>query len=503
MTSPVGESAESVPVNSATGVETRTVDELVADTARNEDFLPGTHGASDTGNARRFVELYGDVVRYAQDSRKWYVWEGTHWRPDPGGLAVLGLTAGVVRYIRDVEIAVPGMSEAEIDRRITHAARTESESARQKILKLVPADPRVRVTEQQLDANPWLLVVRNGTVDLRTGVLRESRPSDLCTRRASAEFQPGAACPLWEDHVSLVTGGDAVLAAYLQRACGYALTGLVGEQKFWFLWGDGQNGKNVFVEALLDVLGDYGQVAPPSLLTGGGGQHPTIFADLRGARMVMSDETGHERINDARLKMLTGSTRVKARFTAKDYFTYDSTMKLWVLGNAKPAIRDQSEGTWRRMQLVPFTVKISDEKKKANFIEELRAERAGILNWCLEGLRDWREIGGVGTPSVVSDAVQAYRDEEDEIGQWLEVCCEEASDTEYESVPALYASYTMWAQRNGVRPSDIMKTVTWGRAVTGRTLGKGKIGESTVVSVSGVKTRVRYGVRLIKTMWSV
>jgi len=488
------------------GAESPTVQDLIAEANAGGTLPPGAFTASDSGNAARLVHLYGDVIRYAADSRTWYVWEGSRWRRDTGDLAVLALTLGVSAYTRTMET---GIMPDEVDRYTRFALQSESEPARRRMLRLAATHPRVVILEEDLDAARDVLVVRNGTLELRTGTLRPSRPEDMCTRRAGVAFDPAAQAPRWREHVRLVTGGglteadetpeSRVLAAYLQRAAGYTLTGLIGEQKFFFLWGDGQNGKNVFVETLLGLLGEYGAIAPTGLLTGGSGQHPTVLADLRGARLVMADETGHDRINEARLKMLTGSARVKARLMGKDFFEYDSTMKLWVLGNAKPAIKDQTEGTWRRMQLVPFTVRIPDEVKRADFADVLRDEWPGILNWCLEGLRGWQQLEGLGTPEVVTAAVAEYRHEEDEIGQWLEDCCEPCDLADYTAVPALYSSYVMWAAANGLRHQEVLKRVAWGRALTGRTYGAGKIGESGTERVNGTKTRVRYGIRLVKT----
>lgn len=453
---------------------------------------------TDTGNALRLVELYGQYIRYAEDSKVWYTWEGDHWRIDVDGKRVLGLTQGVIRYMRERE------SEEYHDDALTRFQRfimlTESEGSRMRMVKLASTDTRIRVRERDFDRDKWLLVVQNGTLDLRTGVLRQSLPEDMCTRRAAVSFDPDADCPLWKGHVGLVTGMDVVLASYLRRACGYALTGLIGEQKFWFLWGAGQNGKNVFVETLLGLMGEYGAVAPPALLTGGSGQHPTILADLRGARIIMADETGHERINDARLKMLTGSQQVKARFTGKDFFTYDSTMKLWILGNTKPSIKDRSDGIWRRMQLVPFTVKISEEKKKQNYEKMLEGEWAGILNWCLQGLKDWQQIEGLGTPGIVTDAVKAYREEEDEIGQWLEECCAPCVDGTLVPVAELYTSYRIWAEQQGVKKNDVMEKTPFSRELTGKDFGTGKISDTIKSRINGKQVRGRTGVRLLNPL---
>lgn len=478
------------------GVETeRSADRVLADVAAFTRLPPGAFAASDSGNARRFTHLYGNIVRYAADSKMWYVWAGSRWRADVGDLTVLGLTLGVANYVRNVESMI--MSD-DVERLGRHALASESEGSRRHMLRLAAAEPGIKILESDLDADPRLLVVSNGTLDLRTGKLRPSRTVDLCTRRAATAYDPDADCPLWKSHIKFVTKGDPVLAAYLRRACGYSLTGLVNEQKFWFLWGDGDNGKNVFMETIAGLLGEYGSVAPPGLLTGGTSQHPTILADLRGARVVVVDETGDERVNDARVKMLTGSARVKARFMGKDFFEYDSTMKLWVLGNTKPTIKDQSDGTWRRMQLVPFAAKIPDKVKRSGFVDELRAEWSGILNWCLAGLDDWQRSEGLGTPDVVSQAVETYRAEEDEIGQWLLECCERCDSSKFTPVSTLYTSYTSWCQVNGIKPKDIMSVVPWGRAITGRTVGTYKITESYRERIGKKQVRVRAGIRLIE-----
>lgn len=483
-----------------TTVRTRSVAELAEGITNDDTLPPGVFHTTDSGNALRLTHLYGDVIRYAADSRRWYAWDGSRWKPDVDGLEVLELTQGVPRYMREVEATLLEDDDA-TTRLIAFAHKSESERARVGMMRLAPANDKIKLLEADLDADPWLLVVENGTLDLRTGKLRESRPEDLCTRRAAVTFDPDADCPLWKEHIKLVTRADPVLAAYLRRACGYSLTGLVDEQKFWFLWGSGQNGKNVFVETLLGLLGEYGAVGATGLLTGGTNQHPTILADLRGARLVMSDETGHERVNEGRLKMLTGSGRIKARFSGKDFFDYESTMKLWILGNTKPTVKDQTDGTWRRMQLVPFTVRIPDDRKRLGFVDELRAEWPGILNWCLTGLRDWQTLEGMGTPDIVAHAVDQYRREEDDLGQWLEECCEPCSAEEWTATSELYLSYTSWAGNAGLKSNEVLKKVAWGRALTGRHFGEDVIGETSVVRTDDRTVRVRHGIKLQKTPW--
>lgn len=444
---------------------------------------------TDTGNALRLIKYFGEGLRYATDSETWYVWGDGRWHRDRAGVKVLGLTLGVIQRMRDLE----SDDQADMELWARWVNKQEGVAPRHNMVKLARADQRVAVVERDFDADPWLLGLAKGkTLNLRDNTVRDSLPADLITRRADVEYKEHAECPLWIKHVERVMGGDQNMVAYLQRALGYCLTGLVSEQKFWFLWGSGQNGKNVFAETILHMLGDYGVVAAPGLLTGGSGQHSAILGDLRGARMVLADETGHERINDQRIKQLTGSAKIKAQAgMGKDFFEYDSTMKLWILGNEKPKVTDQSDGIWRRMHLTPFTVKIPDADVIQNFDRVLAEERSGILNWCLEGLAGWRELGGLGTPEVVSVAVSEYRAEEDTLGQWITDCVTLCGEDEYSLNSDIFNSYRLWCAVQGIKEKDMLNAAHLGRQLTSR-----KLGRAELRSLDGQKLRLRWGVKV-------
>jgi putative DNA primase/helicase len=443
---------------------------------------------TELGNAMRFSRLHAGVVKYCHDEGRWYVWDGRRFRADELN-SVQTMLRRVISDIRTTAVATA--DDAGRRTWTTWARASESLGNQNATLKLASSLPEVAVVSRQLDANPWLLGVENGVIDLKTGRLRPAQPADLITRQAAVAYDPEARCDRWRDHVKLVTDGDVHLAAYLRRAAGYALTGLTTEQKFFFLYGSGQNGKNAFVETLLGILGDYGAQAQEGLLTGGEHDHPTALASLRGMRLVMVDETGvGRRFNDARLKGLTGSAKIRARYMRQDFFEFDSTMKLWVLGNHKPRVADQSAGMWRRMQLVPFTVAIPEDRRILDYTRILLEERAGILNWCLEGLADWLRAGGLGLPEAVNIATQAYRQEEDEFGQWWSECVDETGAEDDEtSVGALYISYTTWCALAGIR-RDVLNRTHFGRELTSRGFG------SRLVSRGGAKMRVIEGVRL-------
>lgn len=452
----------------------------------------GLETMTERGNAYRYARLFGNQALFVPEIGRWLIWNGSVFAPD-----VLNQTLALTAYVAD-DIRDQVLLEVDDARRRAGeqwAMKSESMATRTATLRGAALLPGMSARIEDLDADPWLLSVENGTVELKTGSLRPSRASDFSTRRAAVSFDPDAQCPRWLAHIDFIARSDKDLMAYLQRAAGYTLTGLVQEQKFFFLHGDGQNGKNVFVETLLGMLGDYGQVAAPGLLTNAD-DHPTALAELRGARMIMADETAEGRtFNDARVKMLTGSNRVRGRFMGKDFFEYQSTMKLWVLGNAKPSIRDTSAGMWRRMQLVPFTATIPDSMRILHYEELLREEWAGILNWSLEGLRSWLELGTVGAPEVISTAVKKYRAEEDSFGQWIADRVEPCEGGQLVSALA-YSDYQTWMAYQGYNAKNVMNNVYFGRAMATRGYDRDEI---NAPAVGGKRAKIRFytGVRLV------
>lgn len=449
-----------------------------------------TFHTSDTGNGARFAQRMREVVRHCTGEGRWYVWDGSRWAPDVVNYA-LQLTQEVVK---DLYVEAADLGGDDGVRLESWARQSEALGKRRAMLESASAEPGIAITPDELDADPWLLVVRNGTLDLRTGLLRQSEPTDLNTRRAEVVFDPAADCPTWLKHIEFVTHGDAGLARWLRRAVGYTLTGLTDEQKLFFLWGNGANGKSTFVDVVAHVLGSYATQADGNLLAGAG-DHPTQLAGLRGARLVVADETEQGRkLREQRVKAITGGKRIRARFMRQDYFEFTPRFKLWITGNHKPEIAGTDHGIWRRLKLVPFTSTLTDDTRIMGFDDVLLGEASGILNWALEGLADWRVVGeegrggGLGEVEVVQRATREYRDEEDTIGLWLaEVAELGVVDAVTENV-RLYDSYRMWCHLNGV--TEVKSNIVLGRELGSRGLSRAS------VKLAGKTARVWRGINL-------
>ena len=260
------------------------------------------------------------------------------------------------------------------------------------------------------------------TIDLDTGVERPPNPKDYITKVTAVHAaKPGTPHPLWDEFLARVTNNSAELINFLQRFLGYCLTGVTSEHVLLFMHRTGANGKSVFVNTIVNILGDYAIIAPMDLFMASKHErHPTEIAKLRGARLVVAQETEKGRRWDAtKIKMLTSEDRLTGRFMRQDFFDFTPTHKLIISGNHKPKLRSVDEAMRRRLLLVPFTVTIPVEERDPHFTAKLKPEWPAILRWMIDGCYEWQS-DGLQVPDIVRQASDEYFEEQDTLGLWLE-----------------------------------------------------------------------------------
>lgn len=333
--------------------------------------------------------------------------------------------------------------------------RIQCKVSRQNVLAI--ARSHLVTKFEELDADPMLLNVKNGTLDLRTGQLHEHNPADLLTMMAGCDFLKDSPCPTWEEFLSRVLAADPELISYVQKVVGYCLTGVTTEQVFFVLYGTGANGKSTFVGILSEVLGDYAKPAPPGLLMAKKNEgHPTELASLFRARFVPATEVNAgAQWDESKAKMLTGGDSIMARRMNEDFWYFSPSHKLLVCVNHQPETRDNSIGFWRRFLMVPFTVRIPAEEQDPHLMEKLRGELPGILAWAVRGCLSWQQHG-LGTSRRVTEATNSYRHHQDLLGRFLEDCCDLGGDLKVQA-QELFSAYTTWARIN--REPDLSQKV--------------------------------------------
>ena len=202
---------------------------------------------SDDALALKFTERFAAKLRFTSAWNRWSLWNGSVWRKDDTLSAY-----DLARQICRAESTTCGD-----DRLAPRIASAQTVAA---VERLARADRRHAATVEQWDADLWLLNTPGGVVDLQTGAMRSARREDYCTK--STAVAPGGDCPTWLRFLDQVTVGNCELQAYMQRMCGYALTGITREHSFFFLFGAGANGKTVFLNTICGFLGDYAKTAP-------------------------------------------------------------------------------------------------------------------------------------------------------------------------------------------------------------------------------------------------
>ena len=384
--------------------------------------------------ALSFTRRYHRDWRYVAAWGRWLVWDGQRWRTEDT-LAATDLIRSVCRQMA-VRADNPKV-----------AAKLASSGTVSGVERLARADRRHAATTDEWDGDPWLLNTPGGVVDLKTGRTRANERADRMTKITTAT--PKGECSQWTAFLSDVTGGDAALQAYLQRMVGYCLTGVTSAHALFFLYGTGANGKSVFANVISTILGDYAATASmDTFVEIRGERHPTDLAGLRGARFVSANETEQgRRLNESKVKAITGGDKISARFMHKDFFEYTPQFKPVIVGNHKPAIRNIDEAMRRRMHMIPFTVTIPSERRDPRLTEKLLAERDGILAWAVAGCLAWQREG-LNPPVCVQAATEEYFEAEDALGRWLDERC--VREPNARSLTAeLFNDWKQWADSTG------------------------------------------------------
>ena len=404
---------------------------------------PTGFNLTDLGNAERFVEHHGEDLRYCYPWGRWLVWTGARWERDEAG-KVHKRAKETVRSIYGE--AATAENEDRRKALAKHATASEAEGKIRAMVELAKSE--VPVSPDELDAHPWLLNALNGTVDLRTGELREHRREDLLTKMAGAEYKPDAPAPTWEAFLERVLPSED-LRTFVQRGAGYSETGDTSEQCMFINHGAGNNGKSTFQEAFGEALGDYAMRTPTEMLmVKRSGGVPNDVARLKGSRFVTASETEEgRRLAESLIKDLTGQDTISARFMRGEFFDFKPTHKLWLSTNHKPEIRGTDNAIWRRIRLIPWTVTVPPAERDRNLPEKLRAELPGILAWSIRGCLKWRREG-LKPPEEVRQATREYRAEMDVLAAFVADCCERGHDLKAYA-GALWKAWQRWCEETG------------------------------------------------------
>jgi putative DNA primase/helicase len=412
---------------------------------------------TEAGAAERFARLHGDDARFDHRRKRWLIWQGHRFAPDTTG-QITRTALGFARTWQRAAMDIPDPDRRK--RAFSAAIRLEQRAALTSMLDLAADLEPIAEAGDRWDADPWLLGAPNGVINLRTGQLRDGRRQDLITMSTAVAFDSHATCPTFEQFFVDTFAGQPELMAFVHRAVGYSLTGDTTEQALFLCYGQGGNGKGTLVQTLSHALGDYAYVMPFSTVE----LHqrsaiPNDLAALLNKRFISASETNDgTRLNEARVKALTGCDPISARFLHAEFFTFQPVGKFWLAVNHKPIVRDDSHAFWRRLRLIPFQQTFPINKTLG---AALRREAAGILAWCVQGCLEWQRHG-LDAPPIVREATAAYASESDQLGDFIEQVLDRVPGSEI-AASDLFSTYQRWAAEHAISERERMSNAMFGR----------------------------------------
>lgn len=426
---------------------------------------PKLYSFDDTGNAERFIDLFGDNVRYNYTDKSWMWYDGRRWKYDDSGepKRMVDEMLSIMRTPEEADLYLD--DEGDLQKRYqAHVKRSRSSAAKTAALK--EAEHLAPVTSDALDCGPYLLNTPSGVLDLRAGTLKKHDPALYLSKICNAEYTETRDTPVWDAFLQQIFNQDEAMIRFVQRAAGYSLTGVTDEQCMFICIGDGRNGKSTLLNVFADILGDYAcNMQPESLaVKNGGSAVNSDIARLRGVRFATTVEPDEGmRLAEGLVKQLTGGDVVTARRLYGNEFEFRPQCKIWMAANHKPIIRGTDLGIWRRIYLIPFTVQIPDHMVDKSLKYKLRDEMPGILKWMADGCAMWQREG-LNPPLSVQSAGKDYQHEMDVISRFVDECCDRSG---YETVRAadLYAAYKRWATENN---EYCMSSTRFGKEIGGR-----------------------------------
>jgi putative DNA primase/helicase len=400
------------------------------------------------GYARQFVDFLGDIVLYQFNEGKYWFYNGKVWIEDKNMTNIRSEYADWTNALRTELESFP--------KKRKQLQQLESAAKMKSICSILTAVRKDLIVDFSLfDRDHHFLNLQNGTLNLDTCELLPHDRRHFITKILGFAYNPQATAPTWVDFLNTIFYGDVEMIAYLQQAVGYTLSGDQTLQCFFYLTGEGKNGKSTFIETLLFILGPYAIKNEIKTLEKKRGRDsiPNDLARFRGTRMVSFSEVSSDMVLDeARIKDFTGGDRISARFLYGETFEFEATHTIWIYGNHKPNVRGIDDGLWRRFKIIEISYQVPEELRDGELPKKLKAEAAGILNWALEGYHQYLANGRkIKDPDSVSKAVLTYRNDADQFQEFLNDCCKiDKRSTTFLS--SIYNRYIDWAERNNQTP---------------------------------------------------
>ena len=411
--------------------------------------------------------LHKERLIFLRETQEWYIWDVLDpatghgvWRLDYNSLAAEQAVESVALvFLREAAFINQKIKDHADDE--DNAAGKRMATYRKALLRTIDTLRTVRgvraalsfarselmLSANKLDANPWLLVAQNATIELNHGAKsRPGRPDDYCTKCLNTEWRGVDFIDDLLNRVSFEIHNDnPAVDDYFWRWLGRAIVGDSILNEILLLFGpQGRNGKTIIIGCVSYVLGDYaGNIQSELLMESkfvrdANAPSPAIL-DLKGLRLAVAAETSEgQKAATSRWKLFSGGDEMIGRAVGgKHNIRFTPTHSLILMTNHKPRIPAADAAIWQRIRMIEYSRRfiangtpdpaLNEFPADINLASKLKERGPAILaklvRGLLEALRD-----GLTPPQEVMASVAGYQKGEDLVRQRLDARCEFGED---------------------------------------------------------------------------
>ena len=430
---------------------------------------------TDAGNAERLAYYMRGKLVFDERMQRWRHFNGKKWEIDTGK-HIHQAAIKVVRKIRHDE-AMQCQNEEMGKKLWSHSIMSESRNKLEAIITLAQHVPGM--SRAEFDVDKYLFNCQNGTIELKTGTLREHRANDFITRISPVAYDPNADFSTWTKFLYETLHGDREMIRFIQKSDGYCLSGDTSEEILFLVHGPEATGKSTYMEGVKSALGDYSKTCDfgTFLKQKDSGRPRNDLAGLSGARLVSSCEVEEGKtLAENIIKNVTGGDTISARFLFKEFFEYEPQFKLWLICNHAPKVDAQDGAMWRRILRIPFSFIIPKEKRDKKLKTMLKDPAIGgvqILKWAVEGFLLW-QAEGLHIPEAVVQATEEYRQSCDYLSYFFSEVCDVSDPLAWMSTAQLFDAYKKYCEDNEIKHT--MSQISFSKKLNDRGLKQQKQG---------------------------
>ena len=422
----------------------------------------GEYATNDDGNAQHFVDMFSSVsigpsIRYAK-GRGWIVWhdgDNPHWELDQDGDQEMrrmwqlvknrqqdyvdnALYPAFIATLNNFTQGVAGVTADDVKRDKARYEKwkrfaeisgnnRQAESAIQAVVSV----PQVAIDLNILDANPYLMGVRNGVLELdgENVRLRKARATDYVTLNTGIPWEkPNEyAAGLWRNYLNTFLP-DPELQRAVQINLGHCLVGGNSEKILIVFKGGTNTGKSTMISVLEMALGDYAGSINPTVFQSH--KFNSVLIDALPKRMVMCSEFEEsDNLSAAMIKRITGGNDVitqEVKFSNAKVSGVPQFVAI-LPTNETPSIEGADEALKNRLQVIPFDVTPAKIDKQAAPVVRQMCPTA-VLHWLVEGYMEYRRLGFLPRVTAMEEATEEFTAELDEVATFAKDVLQSHSD---------------------------------------------------------------------------